>query len=138
MSATTEITKSNRIEDRLVREQARTFLTRVRRDSCYKTLRSLVTLLAAFVASGGFVMIAVAIRALAMLPGSQTEALEIWAFQWRLTFLSALYLLLSGLFTIALSIALRQAALALVDVADMMIDRGRKQWQFGEPPQPDK
>jgi len=127
-----ESTKSNVFADRVVREQPRTFLSRVRRESCYKTLRSLVTLLAAFVASGGFVTVAVAIKALTMLPGSQTEALEIWTVQWRVTFLSALGALLTGLFTIAFAIALRQASLALVDIADMLIDRGRKQWQFGE------
>ena len=62
-----------------------------------------------------------------MLPGSQTEALEIWVVQWRVTFLRALGTLLTGLFTIAFAIALRQASLALVDIADMLIDHGRRQ-----------
>ena len=114
-----ESTKPNLFEDHVVREQSRTFLTRVRRASCYKTLRSLVTRLGPFVASGGLVMVAVAIKALTMFPGSETEAaLEIWTIHWRMTFLSAMGTLLTGLFTIAFAIALRQAALALVDIAD--------------------
>ncbi len=132
-----ESTKPNVFADRVVREEARTFLTRVRHESCYKTLRALVTLLAAFVACGGIVMVAVALKAFTVLPGSETEALQIWTVQWRITFLSALSVLLGGLFTIALAIALRQASLALVDIADMMIDRGRRQWQFGETPTPE-
>jgi hypothetical protein len=57
-----------------------------------------------------------------MLSGSETEAaLEIWTIHWRITFLSALGTLLTGLFTIAFAIALRQAALALVDIAAKVV-----------------
>jgi hypothetical protein len=72
-----------------------------------------------------------------ILPRSQTEALQIWTVQWRITFLSGLSLLLVGLFTIAFAIGLRQASLALVDIADMLIDRGRQEWRFGESPTPE-
>jgi len=115
---------------REVKEEPATYLERIRKQSCYKTLRSLVSLLTAVIACGGIVTVAVAIKAFTLLAGSQTEALQIGSAQWRVTFLGALGFLLSGLFTIVVAIAFRQASLALVDIADMLIDRGRKQWQF--------
>jgi len=124
---------TNPFDERVVREEPATYLQKIRRDSCYKTLRALITLLAVFFAIGGLAHVAVAIKAFASLPGSQTEAaLEIWTIHWRVTFLSALTVLLVGFFTIAVAVAFRQASLVLVDIADMLIDRGRQEWKFGK------
>jgi len=118
--------RASPFESQLVREQPETFLSRVRDESCYKTLRALITLLAGCLAGVGLVLVAVAIKALGSLPGGQDgAAVEIWTVHWRVNFLGALGVLLAGLFAMVLAVAFRQAAFLLADIADILIHRGR-------------
>src|SRR5437870_2043696 len=127
--------------ERVIREESRTFLERVRGESCYKTLRSLINLLAACLGVLGLLQIAVAIALIFLIPAAQQQYQEV-AHEVRVgsvtfSFLLDLGILLAGLFCLVLAIAGRQAALLLVDIADMMIDRGRQAWRFsGDPNKP--
>lgn len=118
-----------------VREQSGTYLDRVRSESCYKTFRAVVNVIAWLGIGQGAILVVVAVKLFLLLPSSENAAVEILAVQWRVSFLSALVTLLGGLATILMSIAFRQGALALVDIADMMIDKGRTAWEFSKPPE---
>ena len=123
---------------REVKEEPATLLARIREQSCYKTLRAFINLLAIFVALAGTFSIVISILIFLQLPGSQSAVLELWEIRWRVTFLSAWAYLVSGLFLLAVAIAARQAALLLVDIADMLIDRSRNLWRFSEAPHAEK
>src|SRR5439155_2349701 len=123
---------------REVKEAPGTLLARIRQQSCYKTLRALVNLLALFIAALGALSIVISILIFAQLPGSQSAVLELWTIHWRVTFLAAWAYLMGGLFLLAVAIAARQAALLLVDIADMLIDRSRNLWRFSDADQSQK
>ena len=123
--------KPSPFESQVVREQPQSFLSRVRDESCYKTLRALITLVASFIAIVGLLLVVIATTAFFNLPSGQPDAvLEVWTVHWRVTFLSALWVPVSGLFTIGAASAFRQASLLLADIADMIIARGRETWRF--------
>jgi len=117
-------------ESRIVREQPDTYLERVRSQTCYRTLRGFINVLAGLAIASGFASLVLVVLVLILQANGPPQSEE----PVRRTY-SDFYLLTaaaSGLFTIVVSIAFRQASSVFVDIADMLIDRNRREWRFGK------
>jgi len=98
----------------------------------------LINLVAACLGALGLLQTVIAIALFFLVPaGKQLIAPEVKVGSFTFPFLLDLGLLLAGLFCLVLAIAGRQAALLLVDIADILIDRSRQAWRFsGDPTKP--
>lgn len=116
--------------ENVVEERPDEYLSNVRDRSCYQTLRSLVNIVTAIgLIATGLVMLAGLQRcfgsaaALRGVVGDQLDRLGDGLMGGVIT-------ILIGLFGMILVVAARQSSLLLVDIADVLIDRGRHRWEF--------
>ncbi len=120
-------------EPRVIREEPRTFLARIRGQSCYKALRVLIDLSTVLLAVAGLVNVTLGMIVFINFAGEQGSVRFLG--YYTVTTASAPEVFVAGLVLLAIAIPYRQGSLLLLDIADMLIERGRKEWNFDQPVQ---